>query len=143
MSHLSSSSRIARSPARNPLSFRTMQTKVTLLDGSLFTYTVEVRMLGTGETAGDRLKQVEKAGDRWKQVRQVETSRDSFRPLKIGGDRLEKWRQLGTAGERWRQMKTGGDSWKQVEKGETLQQRLHIHKEKPALTLMKCIQTVL
>uniref|UniRef100_A0A671UN42 FERM domain-containing protein n=1 Tax=Sparus aurata TaxID=8175 RepID=A0A671UN42_SPAAU len=42
-SHLSSNSRIARSPARNPLSFRTMQTKVTLLDGSLFTCTVEVR----------------------------------------------------------------------------------------------------
>lgn len=87
MSHLSSSSRTARSPARNPLSFRTMQTKVTLLDGSLFTYTVEVRMLGTGETAGYRLKQVEKAGDRWREVRQIETSRDSLRPLKIGGDR--------------------------------------------------------
>ncbi|KAM9839750.1 protein 4.1-like [Aulostomus maculatus] len=45
-SHLSSSSRIARSPARNPLSFRTMQTKVTLLDGSLFTCTVEKRARG-------------------------------------------------------------------------------------------------
>ncbi|XP_036934949.1 band 4.1-like protein 3a isoform X8 [Acanthopagrus latus] len=45
-SHLSSNSRIARSPARNPLSFRTMQTKVTLLDGSLFTCTVEKRSRG-------------------------------------------------------------------------------------------------
>ncbi|KAM7389955.1 hypothetical protein PAMA_008235 [Pampus argenteus] len=45
-SHLSLSSRIARSPARNPLSFRTMQTKVTLLDGSLFTCTVEKRACG-------------------------------------------------------------------------------------------------
>nr|XP_046227107.1 band 4.1-like protein 3a isoform X2 [Scatophagus argus] len=45
-SHLSSSSRIARSPARNPLSFRTMQTKVTLLDGTLFTCTVEKRARG-------------------------------------------------------------------------------------------------
>ncbi|XP_068593234.1 band 4.1-like protein 3a isoform X3 [Cebidichthys violaceus] len=45
-SHLSSSSRIARSPARNPLSFRTMQTKVSLLDGSLFTCTVEKRARG-------------------------------------------------------------------------------------------------
>ncbi|XP_067434272.1 band 4.1-like protein 3a isoform X2 [Thunnus thynnus] len=45
-SHLSSSSRIARSPARNPLIFRTMQTKVTLLDGSLFTCTVEKRARG-------------------------------------------------------------------------------------------------
>ncbi|XP_029282405.1 protein 4.1-like isoform X2 [Cottoperca gobio] len=42
-SHLSSSSRITRSPARNPLSFRTMQSKVTLLDGSVFTCTVEKR----------------------------------------------------------------------------------------------------
>ncbi|KAL7374119.1 hypothetical protein ABVT39_022412 [Epinephelus coioides] len=46
-SHLSSSSRIARSPARNPLSFRTMQTKVTLLDGSLFTCTMEKRARGS------------------------------------------------------------------------------------------------
>ncbi|XP_076577643.1 band 4.1-like protein 3a isoform X11 [Chaetodon auriga] len=45
-SHLSSSSWIARSPARNPLSFRTMQTKVTLLDSSLFTCTVEKRARG-------------------------------------------------------------------------------------------------
>ncbi|XP_018542469.1 protein 4.1 isoform X8 [Lates calcarifer] len=45
-SHLSSSSRIARSPARHPLSFRTMQTRVTLLDGSLFTCTVEKRARG-------------------------------------------------------------------------------------------------
>uniref|UniRef100_A0A3B4U488 FERM domain-containing protein n=1 Tax=Seriola dumerili TaxID=41447 RepID=A0A3B4U488_SERDU len=45
-SHLSSSSRIARSPARNPLSFRTMQARVTLLDGSLFTCTVEKRARG-------------------------------------------------------------------------------------------------
>ncbi|KAG8009699.1 Band 4.1-like protein 3 [Nibea albiflora] len=45
-SHLSSNSWIARSPARNPLSFRTMQTKVTLLDGSLFTCTVEKRARG-------------------------------------------------------------------------------------------------
>ncbi|XP_074549125.1 protein 4.1-like isoform X2 [Halichoeres trimaculatus] len=44
-SHLSSSSRIARSPART-LSFRTMQAKVTLLDGSLFTCTVEKRARG-------------------------------------------------------------------------------------------------
>uniref|UniRef100_A0A665TW03 Erythrocyte membrane protein band 4.1-like 3a n=1 Tax=Echeneis naucrates TaxID=173247 RepID=A0A665TW03_ECHNA len=45
-SHLSSSSRIARSPARNPLNFKTMQAKVTLLDGSLFTCTVEKRARG-------------------------------------------------------------------------------------------------
>ncbi|XP_069033652.1 band 4.1-like protein 3 isoform X8 [Embiotoca jacksoni] len=45
-SHLSSSSRIARSPARNPLSFRTMQTRVTLLDGSLFSCTMEKRSRG-------------------------------------------------------------------------------------------------
>ncbi|XP_029934697.1 band 4.1-like protein 3a [Myripristis murdjan] len=45
-SHLSSSSRIARSPARNPLSFRTMQIKVTLLDGSLYTCTMEKRARG-------------------------------------------------------------------------------------------------
>ncbi|XP_039982855.1 band 4.1-like protein 3a isoform X2 [Xiphias gladius] len=45
-SHLSSSSRIARSPARNPLSFRTMHARVTLLDGSLFTCTVEKRARG-------------------------------------------------------------------------------------------------
>uniref|UniRef100_UPI0037E85B63 band 4.1-like protein 3 isoform X3 n=1 Tax=Semicossyphus pulcher TaxID=241346 RepID=UPI0037E85B63 len=44
-SHLSSSSRIARSPART-LSFRTMQARVTLLDGSLFTCTVEKRARG-------------------------------------------------------------------------------------------------
>ncbi|KAM3593114.1 uncharacterized protein V6R79_006469 [Siganus canaliculatus] len=43
---LSSSSRAARSPARNPLSFRTMQTKVTLLDGSVFTCTMEKRARG-------------------------------------------------------------------------------------------------
>ncbi|KAG7222973.1 hypothetical protein INR49_029195 [Caranx melampygus] len=41
-SNLSSNSRIARSPARNPLSFRTMQARVTLLDGSIFTCTVEL-----------------------------------------------------------------------------------------------------
>ncbi|XP_061568977.1 band 4.1-like protein 3a isoform X6 [Cololabis saira] len=45
-SQLSSSSRIARSPARNPLSFRTMQARVTLLDGSQFTCTVEKRSRG-------------------------------------------------------------------------------------------------
>ncbi|XP_068604398.1 band 4.1-like protein 3a [Brachionichthys hirsutus] len=45
-SHLSSSSRSARSPARNPLIFRTMQTKVTMLDGTLFTCTVEKRARG-------------------------------------------------------------------------------------------------
>eukprot|EP00066_Takifugu_rubripes_P028242 XP_011617508.1 PREDICTED: band 4.1-like protein 3 isoform X4 [Takifugu rubripes] len=45
-SHLSSGVRITRSPARNPLSFRMMQTRVTLLDGSLFTCTVEKRALG-------------------------------------------------------------------------------------------------
>ncbi|XP_039646248.1 band 4.1-like protein 3a isoform X4 [Perca fluviatilis] len=45
-SPLSSSSRIARSPARNALSFRTMQSRVTLLDGSLFTCTVEKRARG-------------------------------------------------------------------------------------------------
>ncbi|XP_035854065.1 band 4.1-like protein 3 isoform X2 [Sander lucioperca] len=43
---LSSSSRLARSPARNALSFRTMQSRVTLLDGSLFTCTVEKRARG-------------------------------------------------------------------------------------------------
>ncbi|KAM3860329.1 band 4.1-like protein 3a [Diretmus argenteus] len=45
-SHLSSTNRIARSPARNPLSFRTMQCKVTLLDGSLYTCTIEKRARG-------------------------------------------------------------------------------------------------
>ncbi|XP_068437420.1 protein 4.1-like isoform X2 [Clinocottus analis] len=45
-SHLSSSSRNARSPARNPLSFRTMQARVSLLDGSIFTCTVEKRARG-------------------------------------------------------------------------------------------------
>ncbi|XP_031606330.1 band 4.1-like protein 3a isoform X3 [Oreochromis aureus] len=45
-SNLSSSSWIARSPARNPLSFRTMQARVTLLDGSMFTCTVEKRARG-------------------------------------------------------------------------------------------------
>lgn len=43
LSQLSSSSHITRSPARNPMNFRTMQVRVTLLDGSLFTCTVEVR----------------------------------------------------------------------------------------------------
>lgn len=47
-SNLSSSSWIARSPARNPLSFRTMQARVTLLDGSMFTCTTEVRQLWLG-----------------------------------------------------------------------------------------------
>lgn len=51
-SHLSSGVRITRSPARNPLSFRMMQAKVTLLDGSLFTCTVEVRHAPSGETDG-------------------------------------------------------------------------------------------
>uniref|UniRef100_A0A3Q1ILX9 FERM domain-containing protein n=1 Tax=Anabas testudineus TaxID=64144 RepID=A0A3Q1ILX9_ANATE len=45
-SHLSSTGHITRSPARNPLSFRIMQAKVTLLDGSLFTCTVEKRARG-------------------------------------------------------------------------------------------------
>ncbi|XP_013885221.1 protein 4.1 isoform X2 [Austrofundulus limnaeus] len=45
-SHLSSGSHTARSPAKTPLSFRTMQTRVTLLDGSLFTCTVEKRARG-------------------------------------------------------------------------------------------------
>lgn len=44
-SQLSSSSRIAHSPAR-ALSFRSMVAKVTLLDGSLFTCTVEKRARG-------------------------------------------------------------------------------------------------
>uniref|UniRef100_A0A673B305 Erythrocyte membrane protein band 4.1-like 3a n=1 Tax=Sphaeramia orbicularis TaxID=375764 RepID=A0A673B305_9TELE len=39
-SHLSSSSRIARSPARNPLNFRTMQCKVELLDGTVWLFCV-------------------------------------------------------------------------------------------------------
>lgn len=47
-SHLSSTGHITRSPARNPLSFRIMQAKVTLLDGSLFTCTVEVRQFLDG-----------------------------------------------------------------------------------------------
>ncbi|KAM4543511.1 band 4.1-like protein 3 isoform 1-T1 [Fundulus diaphanus] len=45
-SHLSSNGRIARSPARTALSFRTMQTRVTLLDGALFTCIVEKRARG-------------------------------------------------------------------------------------------------
>lgn len=45
-SNLSSSSWIARSPARNPLIFRTMQARVTLLDGSMFSCTVEKRARG-------------------------------------------------------------------------------------------------
>ncbi|XP_061777783.1 band 4.1-like protein 3 isoform X3 [Nerophis ophidion] len=44
--HLSPGSRVAPSPVRNPLNFRTMQAKVTLLDGSLFTCTVEKRARG-------------------------------------------------------------------------------------------------
>uniref|UniRef100_A0A3P9CFI2 Erythrocyte membrane protein band 4.1 like 3 n=1 Tax=Maylandia zebra TaxID=106582 RepID=A0A3P9CFI2_9CICH len=52
-SNLSSSSWIARSPARNPLSFRTMQARVTLLDGSMFTCTVEVRWLVRVKGHGD------------------------------------------------------------------------------------------
>lgn len=55
-SHLSSGSRITRSPARNPLSFRTMQVKVSLLDGSLFTCTVEVRQLRVRQTGVWRLE---------------------------------------------------------------------------------------
>nr|XP_020481102.1 LOW QUALITY PROTEIN: protein 4.1-like [Monopterus albus] len=43
-SQLSSSSRI--SPARNPLSFRMIQARVTLLDGSLFICTIEKRARG-------------------------------------------------------------------------------------------------
>ncbi|XP_026148599.1 band 4.1-like protein 3 [Mastacembelus armatus] len=43
-SHLSSSGRVAT--ARNPLTFRTMQARVTLLDGVLFTCTVEKRARG-------------------------------------------------------------------------------------------------
>ncbi|KAK2886857.1 hypothetical protein Q8A73_020803 [Channa argus] len=46
VSHLSSSSQVAHSPARNPLSFRTMQARVTLLDGSLFAFNVEKRSRG-------------------------------------------------------------------------------------------------
>lgn len=42
-SYLSSGSRVSPSPVRNPLSFRIMQAKVVLLDGSLFTCTLEVR----------------------------------------------------------------------------------------------------
>uniref|UniRef100_A0A3B3BEA8 FERM domain-containing protein n=1 Tax=Oryzias melastigma TaxID=30732 RepID=A0A3B3BEA8_ORYME len=45
-SHLSSSSHSTRSPARNPMRFRSMQVKVTLLDGSLFTCTVEKQARG-------------------------------------------------------------------------------------------------
>ncbi|XP_024917318.1 band 4.1-like protein 3 [Cynoglossus semilaevis] len=45
-SHLSSNSTIVRSPARNTLNFWTMQAKVTLLDGSVFTCTVEKRARG-------------------------------------------------------------------------------------------------
>lgn len=52
-SNLSSSSWIVRSPARNPLSFRTMQARVTLLDGSMFTCTVEVRWLVRVKGHGD------------------------------------------------------------------------------------------
>ncbi|XP_072235091.1 protein 4.1-like isoform X3 [Leuresthes tenuis] len=45
-SQLSSSSLVGHSPARNPLSFRTMQSRVTLLDGSLYTCNVEKRARG-------------------------------------------------------------------------------------------------
>lgn len=55
-SNLTTSSRITRSPVRNALSFRTMQTRVTLLDGTLFTCTMEVRQV---ETGGVRRRQVE------------------------------------------------------------------------------------
>uniref|UniRef100_A0A1A7WDJ1 Erythrocyte membrane protein band 4.1-like 3 n=1 Tax=Iconisemion striatum TaxID=60296 RepID=A0A1A7WDJ1_9TELE len=44
--HMTSSSHITRSPARNPLTFRMMQTRVTLLDGSMFTCNVEKRARG-------------------------------------------------------------------------------------------------
>lgn len=59
-SHLSSSSRVSPSPVRNPLSFRTMQAKVVLLDGSLFTCTLEVRQAGlqTDRHVGDVVKTV-------------------------------------------------------------------------------------
>lgn len=53
-SNLSSSSWIARSPARNSLSFRRMQASVTLLDGSMFTCTVEVRWLVHVKGHGDK-----------------------------------------------------------------------------------------
>ncbi|XP_028290504.1 band 4.1-like protein 3 isoform X3 [Gouania willdenowi] len=45
ISHLSSTSRISRSPVR-PMGFRTMQTRVALLDGSLFTCLMEKRSRG-------------------------------------------------------------------------------------------------
>uniref|UniRef100_A0A1A8GW48 Erythrocyte membrane protein band 4.1-like 3 n=1 Tax=Nothobranchius korthausae TaxID=1143690 RepID=A0A1A8GW48_9TELE len=45
-SHMTSSSHITRSPVRNPLSFRMMHVKVTLLDGSLFTCNMEKRARG-------------------------------------------------------------------------------------------------
>ncbi|KAM9391765.1 band 4.1-like protein 3 [Pholidichthys leucotaenia] len=45
-SHLSVNSRTSHSPGRNPLSFRMVQTRVTLLDGSLFTCTLEKRARG-------------------------------------------------------------------------------------------------
>ncbi|XP_061522039.1 protein 4.1-like isoform X3 [Phycodurus eques] len=44
--HLSSSGLVAPSPVRRSLSFRTMQTKVTLLDGSVFSCTMEKRARG-------------------------------------------------------------------------------------------------
>ncbi|KAM6953740.1 band 4.1-like protein 3a [Aplochiton taeniatus] len=45
-SHLSSASKISRSPARTNRSFRNMQCKVTLLDGSDYTCTMEKRERG-------------------------------------------------------------------------------------------------
>ncbi|PWA15692.1 hypothetical protein CCH79_00019581 [Gambusia affinis] len=45
-SPLSSGGRVARSPARTALGFRTMQTRVSLLDGSQFTCIVEKRSRG-------------------------------------------------------------------------------------------------
>ncbi|XP_061661365.1 protein 4.1-like isoform X7 [Syngnathoides biaculeatus] len=44
--HLLSSGPVAPSPVRRSLSFRTMQTKVTLLDGSVFSCTMEKRARG-------------------------------------------------------------------------------------------------
>ncbi|KAM4718089.1 band 4.1-like protein 3 isoform 2-T6 [Anableps anableps] len=61
-SQLSSGSRVARSPARTALTFRTMQTRVTLLDGSLFTCIVEKRSRGLQlfEKVCDHLNLLEK-----------------------------------------------------------------------------------
>lgn len=68
---LSSGGRVARSPARTALGFRTMQTRVALLDGSQFTCIVEVRhdgQTGQGQTDNETAEPLQLT---WSNVIQV------------------------------------------------------------------------